>query len=241
MQIYADPITVNCRKVLAGLQLMGAPYELVHVDYFKAEQKSDDYVALNPMSSLPALKDGDFVLWESNAILQYAADKFNASAHYPTTSKPAPTSTAGCFGSRQAGSRAAICFWLKTVSNHCSAVPRTRPSWMRKWPHSTNSPVFWTSAFNPTSGSLEPPSPRLLTLPLQRRCICMDGNNCPCPATPTFAAGCLKILRSYPVGKIHGLAKASLPRKQVHDRFRRSESQYELFGRQRSTDRLLLL
>lgn len=83
MQIYADPITVNCRKVLAGLQLMGVPYELVHVDYFKAEQKSDDYVALNPMSSLPALKDGDFVLWESNAILQYAADKFNASAHYP--------------------------------------------------------------------------------------------------------------------------------------------------------------
>lgn len=84
MQIYADPITVNCRKVLAGLALMEVPYELVHVDYFKAEQKSEAYMALNPNASLPAMKDGDFVLWESNAILMYAADKHQATAHYPT-------------------------------------------------------------------------------------------------------------------------------------------------------------
>lgn len=83
MQIYADPITVNCRKVLAGLDLMEVPYELVHVDYFKAEQKTAEYAAINPNASLPAMKDGDFVLWESNAILQYAADKHSASAHYP--------------------------------------------------------------------------------------------------------------------------------------------------------------
>jgi glutathione S-transferase len=83
MQIYADPITVNCRKVLAGLQLIGAPYELKHVDYFKGEQKSDAYLALNPNASIPAMKDGEFVLWESNAILQYAADKVGAHAAYP--------------------------------------------------------------------------------------------------------------------------------------------------------------
>lgn len=83
MQIYADPITVNCRKVLAGLALMEVPYELVHIDYFKAEQKSEAYMALNPNAALPALKDGDFVLWESNAILMYAADKHQATAHYP--------------------------------------------------------------------------------------------------------------------------------------------------------------
>jgi glutathione S-transferase len=34
MKLYADPITVNCRKVVAGLDLIGAEYELVHVDYF---------------------------------------------------------------------------------------------------------------------------------------------------------------------------------------------------------------
>ena len=83
MQIYADPITVNCRKVLAGLQLRGAPYELKHVDYFKAEQKSEAYTALNPNQSIPAMVDGDLVLWESNAILQYAADKVGSEATYP--------------------------------------------------------------------------------------------------------------------------------------------------------------
>lgn len=83
MKIYADPITVNCRKVLAGLDLMEVPYELVHIDYFKGEQKSETYLAINPNASMPAMKDNDFVLWESNAILQYAADKYNVAAQYP--------------------------------------------------------------------------------------------------------------------------------------------------------------
>ena len=83
MKIYADPITVNCRKVLAGLDFMGVPYELVHTDYFTAQQKSPAYLAINPNASLPAMVDGDFVLWESNAILQYAADKVGNEAAYP--------------------------------------------------------------------------------------------------------------------------------------------------------------
>jgi glutathione S-transferase len=83
MQIYADPITVNCRKVLAGLDMIGAPYELRHVDYFKAEQKLPSYIAINPNASIPAMVDEDLVLWESNAILQYAADKVGNERAYP--------------------------------------------------------------------------------------------------------------------------------------------------------------
>jgi glutathione S-transferase len=84
MDIYADPITINCRKVLAGLKHMGVPYERKHVDYFQGQQKGDAYTALNPNQSLPAMKDGDFVLWESNAILAYAADKAGKADFYPT-------------------------------------------------------------------------------------------------------------------------------------------------------------
>lgn len=83
IKIYADPITVNCRKVLAGLELIGAPYELVHVDYFKGEHKVEPYLSLNPNASVPALTDGAFELWESNAMLQYAADKVGNDAAYP--------------------------------------------------------------------------------------------------------------------------------------------------------------
>lgn len=82
MQVHADPISVNCRKVLAGLHFIGAPFEEVYVDYFKGGQKSPEYTALNPNQSLPALVDGDFVLWESNAILQYVADKSNNASAY---------------------------------------------------------------------------------------------------------------------------------------------------------------
>ena len=83
MEIYADPITVNCRKVLAGLKLMGIDYELKKVDYFKAEQKSDAYIAINPNAALPAMKDGDLTLWESNAFLAYAADRSRSHHVYP--------------------------------------------------------------------------------------------------------------------------------------------------------------
>jgi glutathione S-transferase len=83
MKLYYDPITVNCRKVAAGLGLMGVPFEEARVDYFNAGHKAPDYVAINPNAALPALVDGDFKLWESNAILQYAADKNEAFAYYP--------------------------------------------------------------------------------------------------------------------------------------------------------------
>ena len=83
MEIHADPITINCRKVLAGLQLMGAPYKLVHVDYFKGAQKEMPYIGLNPNASVPAMRDGDFELWESNAILMYAGDKTGNERAYP--------------------------------------------------------------------------------------------------------------------------------------------------------------
>ncbi|WP_416897072.1 MAG: glutathione S-transferase family protein [Minwuia sp.] len=87
MEILADPITVNCRKVLAGLKMIGSDYTLTKVDYFQGEQKSPEYVAINPNASIPAMRDGDLVLWESNAILQYAADKAGNAGAYPTDLK----------------------------------------------------------------------------------------------------------------------------------------------------------
>jgi glutathione S-transferase len=87
MEVYADPITVNCRKVLAGLQLMGVDYNLNKVDYFQSEQKGPSYVAINPNAALPAMRDEGLTLWESNAILQYAADKNGKTAFYPTDAR----------------------------------------------------------------------------------------------------------------------------------------------------------
>lgn len=87
MKLYYDPITVNCRKVLAGFDFVGASYDSVKMDYFGGDHKKPEYTAINPNASIPALVDGDFTLWESNAILQYAADKAGAANAYPTDAR----------------------------------------------------------------------------------------------------------------------------------------------------------
>jgi glutathione S-transferase len=83
LQVYLDPCTVNSRKVLAGLDLVGLPFELKHVDYFSGAHKKPEFLAINPNGAVPAALDGDFALWESNAILQYAADLSGSDKHYP--------------------------------------------------------------------------------------------------------------------------------------------------------------
>jgi glutathione S-transferase len=83
LQVYLDPCTVNCRKVLAGLDLLGMNCEIQHVDYFAGAHKRPEFLAINPNGALPAATDGDFALSESNAILQYAADLSGSGQYYP--------------------------------------------------------------------------------------------------------------------------------------------------------------
>lgn len=84
LKIHADPITINCRKVLAGLKFLDVDYELAPINFFAGEHKESAYLALNPNGTVPLAQDGDFLLWESNAILQYAADLNGKNDAYPT-------------------------------------------------------------------------------------------------------------------------------------------------------------
>lgn len=87
MKLYYDPITVNCRKVLAGLDLIGATYDEERLDFFGGDHKQPAYTVINPNAELPALVDGDLTLWESNAILVYASEKSGNKTAYPDTPK----------------------------------------------------------------------------------------------------------------------------------------------------------
>jgi glutathione S-transferase len=83
LQVYLDPCTVNSRKVLAGLDLVGIPFAVKHIDYFSGEHKKPEFLAINPNGAVPAAVDGDLALSESNAILQYAADLSGSEKYYP--------------------------------------------------------------------------------------------------------------------------------------------------------------
>ncbi len=87
MQLYHDPRSVNCRKVLAGFDLLGTQYESVEIDYFAQDHKKPEFLEINPNGEIPALVDGDFILWESNAILTYAAERGGPTSTYPQEPK----------------------------------------------------------------------------------------------------------------------------------------------------------
>lgn len=75
MDLYYGRMSGNSSRAVFGLFEAGAPFTPRLVDTQKGENKSAAYLAVNPMGKIPALVDGDFKLWESNAINGYAAEK----------------------------------------------------------------------------------------------------------------------------------------------------------------------
>lgn len=65
----------NPLKVALFLYESGLEFEAVPVDTRKGEQFGEAFVALNPNSKVPVLEDGANVVFDSNAILLYLADK----------------------------------------------------------------------------------------------------------------------------------------------------------------------
>jgi GSH-dependent disulfide-bond oxidoreductase len=65
----------NPMKVALFLEEAGLPYEAIPVDTRKGEQHASAFTALNPNAKVPVIVDGETVVFDSNAILLYLAEK----------------------------------------------------------------------------------------------------------------------------------------------------------------------
>jgi glutathione S-transferase len=73
VKLYVNLASPNVHRVRLTAAVLGLPLEEADVDFIKREHKAPDYVKLNPNGAVPTLVDGDFVLTESRAIMQYLA------------------------------------------------------------------------------------------------------------------------------------------------------------------------
>ena len=78
-------------RVRIALNLKGLGYDLAAHDLRKGEQKTADYLALNPQGMVPALQDGDLIVTQSPAILEWLEETHPEPALLPTAANDRAT------------------------------------------------------------------------------------------------------------------------------------------------------
>ncbi|XXY45925.1 glutathione S-transferase [Sorangium sp. So ce269] len=83
LKIWGRISSINVRKVVFTAQLLHLPFERIDAGAAFGITRTPEYLARNPNALVPTLEDGDFVLWESNAIVRYLCAKHAAGGLYP--------------------------------------------------------------------------------------------------------------------------------------------------------------
>jgi glutathione S-transferase len=73
LQVLGRLASINVRKVLWTCHELDLPHELQQWGTGELKLDSTEFKALNPNGLVPVIRDGDFVLWESNTICRYLA------------------------------------------------------------------------------------------------------------------------------------------------------------------------
>lgn len=84
MKLYDWPNSYNSRKIRAIAFECDLPIETVVMNMAAGDHKKADFLEKNPNGKVPLLEDGNFCLWESNAICCYIAGKDPARKLLPT-------------------------------------------------------------------------------------------------------------------------------------------------------------
>ncbi len=77
LKVYHLPKSRSMR-VLWLLEELGLGYEVEAVEFIPGKFGGDAYTKIHPLNKIPALVDGDMVMFESVAVMQYIMDKYAA-------------------------------------------------------------------------------------------------------------------------------------------------------------------
>ncbi len=85
LELYCHPNSTYSHRVQIALAYKKLEYSVNHIALEKLENRKKPYLSVNPYAKVPVLKDEDFILSESTAIMRYLEEKF------PESQKLIPT------------------------------------------------------------------------------------------------------------------------------------------------------
>jgi len=88
IRLYDFELSGNCYKVRLLLSLLGLEWEPVTVDLMHGEERTAEFLRLNPRAQVPVLSDDDLVIWDSQAILVYLARRYGDASWLPEQAAP---------------------------------------------------------------------------------------------------------------------------------------------------------
>lgn len=88
LKLWGRLSSINVRKAVWALDETGVPYERFDAGLAYGVVGTPAYRALNPNALVPTLQDGDFTLWESNAIVRYVLARYGQKPTLPDGADP---------------------------------------------------------------------------------------------------------------------------------------------------------
>ncbi|MGQ0657219.1 MAG: glutathione S-transferase family protein [Chromatiales bacterium] len=76
LEVYWGSGSPFAWRALLALEVKRLQYVSHQLQFSRQEHKSPEFLRLNPRGKVPVLKDGDFVVYESLAIMKYLDDKY---------------------------------------------------------------------------------------------------------------------------------------------------------------------
>ncbi len=82
LKLYGGDLSSCSNKVRFAANAMGLEYTYIKISFKNKEHKTNDFLKMHPAGKIPVIDDEGFIVFESNAIIKYLAQK-HGSVLYP--------------------------------------------------------------------------------------------------------------------------------------------------------------